>query len=58
MVERSQPLHDDESSSEENFYKMLEEYTQQVRQRYRIPVRLNLPRLSGKKSGKSYFESK
>ncbi|GAB3890159.1 hypothetical protein [Spirosoma agri] len=58
MAERSQPLQDDDSGSEEDFYRMLEEYTQQVRQRYRIPIRLNLPRTSGKKAGKRYVETK
>gem|GEM_PF-5321752 len=50
MAERSQHSTELESSNEEKFYRMLEEYAQQVRLRYHIPVRLNLPRLSSKGS--------
>ncbi|MCK8491322.1 MULTISPECIES: hypothetical protein [Spirosoma] len=58
MAEHSQANHGAESGNEDEFYRMLEEYTQHVRQRYRIPIRINLPRVSAKKANKGYYEAK
>ncbi|GAB3978693.1 hypothetical protein GCM10028806_42370 [Spirosoma terrae] len=57
MANLSNNSSDSETSPEEKFYRMLEDYTQQVRLRYAMSIRPNLPRIR-KKSEKSILELK